>query len=45
MGMDERTLFLSEKRTDTIVILHKPCHSAPQTLACENQPPLESSFA
>ena len=45
VGMDERTLFLSEKRTDTIVILDKPCHSVPQTLACENQPPLESSFA
>src|SRR4029453_9085747 len=39
-GMDGRTLFPSEERTDTILIPHKPCHSAPQTLACESEPPL-----
>jgi hypothetical protein len=41
---DECTLLPSEERTDTIFMLHKLCHSAPQTLACESQPPLESSF-
>jgi RsiW-degrading membrane proteinase PrsW (M82 family) len=28
----------------TILILHELCHRAPQTLACQSPPPLESSF-
>jgi hypothetical protein len=39
-GLDERTLLPSEERPDTILILHEPCHNAPQTLASESQPPL-----
>jgi hypothetical protein len=39
-GLDERTLLPSEERPDTILILHEPCHNAPQTLAYERQPPL-----
>jgi hypothetical protein len=32
-SLDGRTLFLSEKRTNTIPILHKPCHSAAPMLS------------
>ena len=34
--------FPSEERPDTILILHELCHRAPQTLACQSPPPLES---
>jgi hypothetical protein len=39
-GRDERTLCLSEERPDTIPILHKLCHSTPQTFVSESPPPL-----
>jgi hypothetical protein len=32
-SMEGRTLFLSEERTNTISILHKPCHSAAPMLS------------